>query len=289
MQPGPPQRRPQAGQKLLFGVVSLKDIAVCALFAFPCALLYRLVLLPFLANLDFVRSAKARGFPKLLDDFVGFLGLDLEGKDPNSWSGWFSNKVARCLDWLAWCECLTTVLVLQLHAGMLALAKFVLSSGWPAIVLLVVVFIVFLACLEPMLNAAFACCGLCCRRVRIRKRSPEELERDRINAELDQLTAEVDDVLAELTAEMTPEEREDWARQEAQMEEEAKKRAPPVGSVYRPPGSALNRQSGTAATGTSDVRTAAAPAAAPAPAASDGTPADKPTGSPSLRQRRRKD
>lgn len=84
-----------APKRLVCGFLTVKEIVVCFALAVPAAFLYRNVLVPVLAGLDIVRYAKGRGAIQLLNDAFTFAGLDLEGKDASTWSGYFAQQVRR--------------------------------------------------------------------------------------------------------------------------------------------------------------------------------------------------
>jgi hypothetical protein len=99
--PTPPlPRRPMLSHQLLGGV-RVRDVLVCAGLAVPLAYVYRLVLIPLLANSDLVKAAKQRGILESIGDAAGYLGIDLYGRQPGSITGAFGRQVctAACAPW----------------------------------------------------------------------------------------------------------------------------------------------------------------------------------------------
>lgn len=201
----------------------------------------------------------------------------------------------------------------QVQHGMLAAAKFMIASGWGTLVVLGILFILFLACLEPMINACVYGCVWCCRCGRTRSRKDTNM--DAMRRELAEFDKELEELLAEAMEGMTAEERAEF---QGKLNAAAAKRAAEETSVYRPPGSRFNKvteekeEGGAAkkapkAKGSKRGPVPAAPAPAPAPApvsapaasaAPDASPPAPEPASPalasptpvpaSLRQRRRK-
>lgn len=127
------RERERRRQERWCSCVSCGELTCWLLVAVPLALLYRRVLVPFLASSPWVKSIKQRGVVESAADGLRYVGLDVDGKDPTSYSGafavWLHHKLYRAAVFVATADGLTLTLTAAAVVMVLVLLSWGISAG----------------------------------------------------------------------------------------------------------------------------------------------------------------